>query len=133
MANSRWMAIGRAIARLWRAWAWLAQSVFGAWTWESPRWLRRVDQLAAGFHRWGSSIARRHPRRAGAVIIAVLALAFAGHAAWRWYQLKPKPEFAAFSVLAPARTRRSSFGTVRRIAPICTSALLPRSSSTVPS
>ena len=39
------------------------------------------------------------------MIIAVLALAFAGHAAWRWYQLKPKPEFAAFSVLAPARTR----------------------------
>jgi alpha-2-macroglobulin len=105
VANSRWLAIGRAIARTWAAWAWLAQSVFGAWAWEAPRWLGRLHGQAAGLARRGSSLARLHPRRTGAVFMGVLALGLGGEAAWRWYQLLPKPEFAHFSLSAPARTR----------------------------
>jgi uncharacterized protein YfaS (alpha-2-macroglobulin family) len=87
------------------AWAWLAQSVFGAWVWEPPQWLHRINHRAAHLGRWGFDLARRHPRRTGAVFLGVCALAFGGLAAWRWYQLLPKPEFVAFSIAAPARTR----------------------------
>ncbi|MDP9009258.1 MAG: alpha-2-macroglobulin [Pseudomonadota bacterium] len=48
---------------------------------------------------------RHHPRRTAAVVLGTLALAFGCHVAWRWYHLLPKPQFASFSVSAPARTR----------------------------
>ncbi|MGO8972603.1 MAG: alpha-2-macroglobulin [Steroidobacteraceae bacterium] len=105
MANSRWLAIGRALARAWAAWAWLAQSVFGAWAWQAPRWLSRLRAHAAGLARRGASLVRLHPRRAGAVFMGMLVLGFGGEAAWRWYQMLPKPEFAHFSLSAPTRTR----------------------------
>ena len=105
MANSGWTVIGRVIARLWRAWAWLAQSVFGAWAWEAPRWWSWAHRRAVTAGRQGSVFVRHHPRRAGAVLLGVLALGVGGHLSWRWYQLLPKPQFAGFSLTAPARTR----------------------------
>ena len=105
VANSRWAAIGRAIARLWMAWARLVQSVFGAWAWEAPRWLHWIKHLASNFGRSGSNLAHLYPRGTGAVVLGILALSFGGHAAWRWYQLLPKPEFANFSFVSPGRTR----------------------------
>jgi alpha-2-macroglobulin len=105
VANSRWAATARAIARLWKAWVWLVQSVFGAWAWEAPRWLYWIKQQAAHLGRSGSNLARRHPRRSGVVLLGILALSFGGHAAWRWYALLPKPSYAHFSFAAPGRTR----------------------------
>ncbi len=105
MANSGWAAIGRGIARLWKAWAWLVQSVFGAWAWEAPRWLHWIKHAVARLGRSGSNSARRHPRAAVAVIVGALVLAFGGDVAWRWYRMLPKPEFASFAVAAPGRTR----------------------------
>ncbi len=105
MANSRWVAIGHVIARLWKAWAWCAQSVFGVWAWEAPSWLSSTRYAAANVGRQAWTMARRHPRRTGAALSGLLVLAAGGHMVWRWYQLLPKPEFASLSVTAPARTR----------------------------
>jgi len=79
--------------------------VFGVWAWEAPRWLSSTRYAATGVGRQVWTAARRHPRRTGAALSGVLVLVAGGHAAWRWYQLLPKPEFASFSVTAPARTR----------------------------
>jgi alpha-2-macroglobulin len=105
VANSRWAAIGRVIAQLWKAWTWCAQSVFGVWAWEAPPWLSSTRYAAANVGRQVWTMARRHPRRAGASLLGILVLVVGSHAAWRWYQSLPKPEFASFSVTAPARTR----------------------------
>jgi len=105
MADSRWWAIGRALARLWMVWARLVQSVFGAWIWEAPRWLHWVKHAAVNLARPASNWAHRHPRAGGAAVLGILVLAIGGHMAWRWYQLLPKPEFAGFAVTAPSRTR----------------------------
>jgi alpha-2-macroglobulin len=105
VANSRWVAIGRVMARLWAAWAALVQSIFGAWAWQAPRWMAWVGHQGVNLGRQGSTVARRHPRRSAAVLIAILALGVGGHAAWRWYSLLPKPEFAGYSLVPPARTR----------------------------
>ena len=95
MANSRRSAVVRMSANAWKAWARCAQAVFGAWAWEAPRWYSRAR----------GAIANVQPRTMGVVSIGILMLAAGGYGSWRWYQLLPKPEFAAFSVTAPARTR----------------------------
>jgi uncharacterized protein YfaS (alpha-2-macroglobulin family) len=83
------------MAGLWKAWAGFAQSVFGAWAWEAPRWYTRAR----------GAVVNVHPRTIGVGLIGILILAVGGYASWRWYQLLPKPQFAAFSLTAPARTR----------------------------
>ncbi len=60
---------------------------------------------AAGMGRRWSHSARRHPRAAGAALVGLLLLAVGGYASWHWYQMLPKPQFAAFSLTAPGRTR----------------------------
>ena len=105
MTNSLWTAVVRVIASLWRAWAWVAQAVFGAWAWQAPRWFTWArGGLTDIGGRWSSS-ARSHPRITGAILVGIVVVAVGGYASWHWYQLLPKPEFAAFSLTAPARTR----------------------------
>jgi len=105
VAYGSWSAIGRVIARLWKAWAWFVQSALGAWTWEAPRWIGSARRYATEVGGRGSTWARRRPRSTAALTVGVVVLALGGHAAWRWYRSLPKPEFAAVSLTAPARTR----------------------------
>jgi len=42
---------------------------------------------------------------AGALVFTSIALAASAMSAWRWYQHRPKPELASFSISAPGRTR----------------------------
>jgi alpha-2-macroglobulin len=39
------------------------------------------------------------------MLASILILGAGGHAAWRWYHLLPKPEYAGYSLVAPQRTR----------------------------
>jgi alpha-2-macroglobulin len=105
VTNSRWLTMGSAMARLWAAWAWLMQSIFGAWAWQAPRWMTWIHVRGAGLGRQGSNLARRHPRRAAAVLASIVILVAGGYAAWRWYHLLPKPEYAGYSLVPPERTR----------------------------
>src|SRR5580698_9502782 len=98
MTNSSWQAISRAMARAWAAWAWLMQSIFGAWAWQAPGWMAWIRLRAAALGRRGSSLTRRHPRRAAAVLASILILGAGAHAAWRWYHMLPKPEYAGYSL-----------------------------------
>ncbi len=95
MANLWRSTAVRVVASLWKAWAGCAQAVFGAWVWEAPRWYTRARGIVVNVH----------PRTLGVALIGMLILAAGGYASWRWYQLLPKPQFAAFSFTAPARTR----------------------------
>ncbi len=95
----------RVTASLWKAWARCAQAVFGAWAWEAPRWFTWARGALTGIGRRWSYSARSHPRTTGAVLVGIVVLALGSYASWHWYQLLPKPEFAAFSLTAPGRTR----------------------------
>ncbi|MEP6549310.1 MAG: alpha-2-macroglobulin, partial [Gammaproteobacteria bacterium] len=105
MTNSRWAAIVRVIASVWKAWARCAQTVFGAWAWEAPRWCTWSRRALTDIGRRGSQSARGHPHTTGAVLVGIVVLGVGGYGSWHWYQLLPKPEFVAFSLAAPARTR----------------------------
>ncbi|MGN6328963.1 MAG: Ig-like domain-containing protein, partial [Rhodanobacter sp.] len=80
--------------------------------WRVVRWLTRL--LGAGLRpvlgdvSWGAPgwmhVVRRHPRRSGGAVLALVGLALAGWFGWQWYQHRPRPQQMTFEVTAPAVT-----------------------------
>ena len=105
MAKLGLKAVGRGIGLLWAAWAWVAQSIFGAWTWQAPQWMRGLQSRSAALvHRTRRAV-NRHPGRVSVLACLIVALGVGGLTGWHWLRSRPKPEFASFSVTAPSRTR----------------------------
>ncbi len=95
----------QAIIGSWKLWRRLLQFLFGAWEWEAPpwgRWLGRRTRAAAAAVAVRS---RRRPLATAALTVTSAALIAAAVVAWHWYEHRPKPEFASFSIVPPGRTR----------------------------
>ena len=102
-------ALGRGLRRTvvlaWTLWRRLIQSLLGGWVWEAPPWSRWLGKRSRAVTAATVDRSRRHPVIAGAVVVAAIGLAAGAVTAWRWYEHRPKPELASFSLIAPGRTR----------------------------
>lgn len=79
----------RVLRWLSRALATVLHPLLGGFTWSAPGWMRA---------------AQRQPRKATAIVTALVALAIAGGFGWHWYQHRPHPPEMTFRVTAPAVT-----------------------------
>jgi alpha-2-macroglobulin len=79
--------------------------LLGAWIWEAPPWAQWLAGQSRHIAGVTAGRSRRHPLAAGIFSIASIALAAGAVTAWHWYQHRPKPELASFSVVSPGRTR----------------------------
>lgn len=100
-----WGRAARGMGRAWQGWTRLTQAVLGAWEWQAPPWAREFAARSEPAAARAAARMRARPRTSALVFAGGLALIVGAVLGWRWYQLLPKPEAAAFAVTAPGRTR----------------------------
>ena len=78
----------------------LFQGIFGDVRWTAPIWARWLGRRIQSWFR----VIGRHRRLATIIVVGLLLLSTGGWYAWKWWQSRPKPEVASFTVTAPAIT-----------------------------
>jgi uncharacterized protein YfaS (alpha-2-macroglobulin family) len=71
--------------------------LFGEFSWQPPRWLRRSASASLAWVRW-------HPRTTFALLLWINILGFGGWRVLDWYRHRPTPETVSVSVLSPGVT-----------------------------